>query len=145
MRVGQNPAKFVKEVAKPARVTVAVLNYIPFLSGFYAQALDVLKVSLNSLCQNTPEEHDLLVFDNGSCAEVQDYLAFLAGAGLPITLAEIGLAGVSRSDLEKVAATSVEVEDMFNMPYPVTPPMVLDALYQADAWGKKWHEEEDRR
>ena len=36
MRVGQNPAKYVKEVAKPARVTVAVLNYIPFLSGFYA-------------------------------------------------------------------------------------------------------------
>lgn len=81
MRVGQNPAKFVKEVAKPARVTVAVLNYIPFLSGFYAQALDVLKVSLNSLCQNTPEEHDLLVFDNGSCAEVQDYLLAERRAG----------------------------------------------------------------
>ena len=34
-RIGQNPAKFVKDVAKPARITVAVLNYIPFLSGFY--------------------------------------------------------------------------------------------------------------
>lgn len=86
-----------------------------------------------------------LALEGKAATEVQDYLAFLAGAGLPITLAEIGLAGVSRSDLEKVAATSVEVEDMFNMPYPVTPPMVLDALYQADAWGKKWHEEEDRR
>ena len=48
MRIGQNPAKFVKEVAQPARVTVAVLNYIPFQSGFYAEALDVLKVCLES-------------------------------------------------------------------------------------------------
>ncbi|MEN6572115.1 MAG: glycosyltransferase family A protein [Anaerolineaceae bacterium] len=74
MRIGQNPAKFAKEVEKPERVTVAVLNYIPFLSGFYAEMLDVLKVCLNSLYQNTTAAHDLLVFDNGSCKEVQDYL-----------------------------------------------------------------------
>jgi glycosyltransferase involved in cell wall biosynthesis len=74
MRIGQNPAKFAKEVEKPERVTVAVLNYIPFLSGFYAEMMDVLKVCLNSLYQNTTAAHDLLVFDNGSCKEVQDYL-----------------------------------------------------------------------
>ena len=74
MRVGQNPAKYVKEVAKPARITVAVLNYIPFLSGFYAEMLDVLKVCLESIRQNTDLPYDLLVFDNGSCAEVRQYL-----------------------------------------------------------------------
>lgn len=74
MRIGQNPAKFAKEVEKPERVTVTVLNYIPFLSGFYAEMLDVLKVCLNSLYQNTTAAHDLLVFDNGSCKEVQDFL-----------------------------------------------------------------------
>jgi hypothetical protein len=74
MRIGQNPAKFVNEVEKPERITVAVLNYIPFQSGFYAEALDVLKVCLGSLYQNTTATHDLLVFDNGSCKEVQDYL-----------------------------------------------------------------------
>lgn len=74
MRVGQNPAKYVKEVEKPARITVAVLNYIPFMSGFYAESLDVLKVTLNSLNQNTKADYDLMVFDNGSCPEVQDYL-----------------------------------------------------------------------
>ena len=46
MRKGQNPAKSVNHVAKPERITVALLNYIPFLSGFYTEALDVLKVSL---------------------------------------------------------------------------------------------------
>ncbi len=75
MRVGQNPAKFVKEVAKPARITVAVLNYIPFLSGFYAEMLDVLKASLGNIWTNTDPPYDLMVFDNGSCEEVRQYLS----------------------------------------------------------------------
>lgn len=74
MRVGQNPAKYVKDVAKPARVTVAVLNYIPFLSGFYAEMQDVLTACLTSIWENTEGEYDLMVFDNGSCAEVRQYL-----------------------------------------------------------------------
>jgi len=74
MRVGQNPAKYVKEVAKPASITVAVLNYIPFLSGFYAEMLDVLKACLGSIWQNTDMPYDLMVFDNGSCGEVRQYL-----------------------------------------------------------------------
>ena len=74
MRIGQNPAKYVKDVAKPARVTAAVLNYIPFLSGFYAEALDVLKVCLESARRDPGAEMDLLVFDNGSCEEARQYL-----------------------------------------------------------------------
>lgn len=74
MRVGQNPAKYVKTVARPERITVAVLNYIPFLSGFYAEALDVLKVCLNSARSEPGLPFDLLVFDNGSCEEVKNYL-----------------------------------------------------------------------
>ncbi len=74
MRVGQNPAKYVKDVAKPARVTAAVLNYIPFLSGFYSDTLDVLKVCLKSLREGTQTPFDLMVFDNGSCPEVKQFL-----------------------------------------------------------------------
>lgn len=74
MRIGQNPAKSIKQVARPARVTVAVLNYIPFLSGFYAEALDVLKACLGSIRDSTEQPYDLMVFDNGSCPEVQGYL-----------------------------------------------------------------------
>jgi len=81
MRIGQNPAKALKEVAKPARVTVAVLNYIPFLSGFYAEMLDVLKACLNSLHENSELPFDLLVFDNASCSEVQQYLSDEQSAG----------------------------------------------------------------
>jgi len=74
MRKGQNPAKFVKDVTRPERITVALLNYIPFLSGFYAETLDVLKVSLESMRRDAGLPFDLLVFDNGSCPEVCDFL-----------------------------------------------------------------------
>lgn len=74
MRKGQNPAKFVKEVAKPERITVALLNYIPFLSGFYAETLDVLKVSLESMRKDAGLPFDLMIFDNGSCEEVREFL-----------------------------------------------------------------------
>jgi glycosyltransferase involved in cell wall biosynthesis len=74
MRKGQNPAKFVKDVPRPERITVALLNYIPFLSGFYTETLDVLKVSLESMRRDAGLPFDLMVFDNGSCPEVRDYL-----------------------------------------------------------------------
>jgi glycosyltransferase involved in cell wall biosynthesis len=74
MRVGQNPARFIEKVAQPADITVTVVNCIPFLSGYYEQSLDVLKACLNSIHDNTPESHDLMVFDNHSCREVRQYL-----------------------------------------------------------------------
>ncbi len=74
MRVGQNPAKFVSDVSQPAKITVAVITYIPFLGGYYAESLEVLKVCLESIWQNTDLPFDLLVFDNASCGEVRHYL-----------------------------------------------------------------------
>jgi len=81
MRKGQNPAKFVNQVAKPQRVTVALLNYIPFIGGFYAEALEVLKVSLESMRSDPGLPFDLMLFDNGSCAEVRDFLVAEKDAG----------------------------------------------------------------
>jgi glycosyltransferase involved in cell wall biosynthesis len=74
MRAGQNPAKSVKEVAQPARITVAVLNYIPFQGGYFAEMLEVMKICLRSIRETADLPFDLLVFDNGSCEEVCQYL-----------------------------------------------------------------------
>jgi len=74
MRIGYNPAKSIKGVATPATITIAVLNYIPFLSGFYADIMDVLKMALGRIHETADLPYDLLVFDNGSCQEAQDYL-----------------------------------------------------------------------
>ena len=74
MRVGQNPAKTLRQVDQPARVTVAIITYIPFISGYYAESLDVLKRCLDSIASHTAEVYDLLVFDNASCEQVRSYL-----------------------------------------------------------------------
>jgi Glycosyltransferases, probably involved in cell wall biogenesis len=76
MRVGHNPARFVESVAQPAEITVAVVNCIPFLSGYYEQSLEVLKVVVESLNATRESDHpyDVLIFDNHSCSEVRKYL-----------------------------------------------------------------------
>lgn len=81
MRIGQNPAKSVQGVPQPADVTVAVVVYVPFIGGYYEHSLDVLKVCLESIIANTKEPFDLMVFDNASCLEVQDYLLELQASG----------------------------------------------------------------
>ncbi|HZD56838.1 MAG TPA: glycosyltransferase family A protein [Anaerolineales bacterium] len=74
MRVGQNPAKSIEEAFQPEKVTVALVTYIPFLGGYYAEGLEVLKICLGSLWQNTDLPYDLVVFDNASAHEVRSYL-----------------------------------------------------------------------
>ncbi|MBX3047207.1 MAG: glycosyltransferase family 2 protein [Anaerolineales bacterium] len=93
MRVGQNPVKSVDRIAPPAAVTVVVISYIPFLSGYYAHSLELLKLCLGSLYANTDGAYDLMVFDNGSCAEVREYLlAEQAGGRIEyLTLSERNL------------------------------------------------------
>lgn len=73
-RIGINPARNRVTTYRPARVTVAVLVFIPYLEGYFRHRLDVLKLCLGSLLTNTHEPYDLLVFDNGSCEEVKTFL-----------------------------------------------------------------------
>jgi len=75
MRIGQNPAKSLGTVTQPTEITVVVVVYIPFLSGYYSQALQVLELCLESIAKNTQLPYDLMVFDNASCQAVRDYLS----------------------------------------------------------------------
>jgi hypothetical protein len=74
MRIGQNPARRSIAAYTPARLGVASLVYIPILEGYFADMLPVVELHLRSLRQNTAEEFDLLVYDNGSCDAVKDRL-----------------------------------------------------------------------
>ncbi len=74
MKNYQNPVESLASITTPERITVCVLNFIPFLSGFYSETLEVLKINLDSIKKNTQIPVDLMVFDNGSCKEVQDWL-----------------------------------------------------------------------
>ena len=77
-----NPARTKRSKYKPERVTVAVLVHIPHLTSFYEHRLEVFEVCLDSIIQNTTVRHDLMVFDNASCPEVQAYISGLHKRGL---------------------------------------------------------------
>ena len=80
-RVGINPARNRVSSYHPARVTVAVLAYVPYLQGYWQNRLDVLRLCLASLVRHTTAPYDLLIFDNGSCAEAKEFLRELQEQG----------------------------------------------------------------
>ena len=76
-RAGRHPLKsqeFFQTEQMHKRLTVTTVIYIPMLSGYWQEGFAVLKLFFQSLRDNTSEPYDLMVFDNGSCQEVQDYL-----------------------------------------------------------------------
>ena len=80
-RIGVNPARGKVTDYRPAPVTVAVVTYIPMLTGYFEGRFEVMKLSLASLIAHTRPEHDLFVFDNGSCEAVVNHLTGLQRAG----------------------------------------------------------------
>jgi glycosyltransferase involved in cell wall biosynthesis len=81
-RIGISPTRNKKSSYIPAEVSVAVLSFIPELFGYYKHRLDVLKITLQSILANTEKPYDLMVFDNGSCSEVTEYLSRLKSEGM---------------------------------------------------------------
>jgi len=86
MRKGQNPAKAGVKAHQPAQLGIATLVYIPVLEGYFDQSLEIFKIHLTSVRQNTAAQFDYWVFDNGSCPEVKRELEKLHEAGLISTL-----------------------------------------------------------
>jgi len=69
---------------------------------------------------------------------IDEVYSFCESVGLPTTLADIGLSGVSDAELLEVAkASCAEGETIHNEPIPVTPGMVFSALKAADAEGRR--------
>ena len=81
-RTGINPSRGRKTDYAPARVTLAVLTYLPDTVAYYENRFDVTRLCLDSLIANTPEPYDLLVFDNGSSQQMVDHLRGLRDAGI---------------------------------------------------------------
>lgn len=83
MRIGMSPTRRRLSDYCPARVTICVLVFIPDQIGYFAHRFDVLKLCVQSIVKHTGSAaYDLLVFDNGSCRDVLDYLRSLRDQGI---------------------------------------------------------------
>jgi glycerol dehydrogenase len=80
-----------------------------------------------------------LVLEGQPRPVVEAVLAFATRVGLPITLAEVGLDGLSGDLLRRVAdRATAPGETIHNEPFEVRPDMVADAIRAADALGREW-------
>jgi glycosyltransferase involved in cell wall biosynthesis len=75
-RSGRHPLKVtgLRDDFRPQKITIATITHIPQVAGYWSESLDVLKLFFQSLFASTEQSFDLMVFDNASCEEVQDYL-----------------------------------------------------------------------
>ena len=97
-RVGMNPGRGKVSEYKPARVTLAVLTYLPEQAGYFEHRLETTRLCIESLATNTPEPYDLMVFDNGSCKELVDLLRGMRDEG------KIDYLFLSGSNIGKIGA-----------------------------------------
>ena len=82
-----------------------------------------------------------LALEDRPTAEINDFIAFCNTVGLPTTLAGVGLEGVTRADLMRVATTAtMPGETIHNLPFPVDATIVCDAMIAADAYGRAFRE-----
>lgn len=60
-RFGVSPTRGKMTKDQPARVTVAVLTFIPELEGYYRYRMEVLRACLESILKHTDIPYDLMV------------------------------------------------------------------------------------
>jgi len=84
------------------------------------------KVNLGTITQ--------LVMEGAPTSEIEDFIVFTTKVGLPNSLAEVGLTLTNTAELRAVAeSATVEGETIHNMPFAVTPELVVDALIAVEA------------
>jgi glycerol dehydrogenase len=80
-----------------------------------------------------------LVLEGKPRTVLDPVLAFSSEVGLPVTLAEVGLADLPHDMLDQIATrATAEGETIHNEPFEVRPDMVADAILAADSIGRAW-------
>ncbi len=74
MREGSNPQKTERKIELLTNHRVIIVVFIPELSGYYKNSLEVFKLCLNSLIATNSDFYTITVVNNGSCKEVSEFL-----------------------------------------------------------------------
>lgn len=83
-----------------------------------------------------------LIMEGADAQELEDFIEFTTKVGLPNTLTEVGLTPDDTAELEAVAkAATAEEETIHNMPFPVTPEMVVESLIALERISRRVREE----
>jgi glycerol dehydrogenase len=79
-----------------------------------------------------------LALENAPLGEMEEVVDFCLSVGLPVTLADMGIAQADPDKLMEVAKTATaEGETIYNMPFEITAEKVYAAILAADAIGRE--------
>ncbi|MGF6949317.1 glycerol dehydrogenase-like iron-containing ADH family enzyme [Neobacillus sp. B4I6] len=76
-----------------------------------------------------------LCMENTSDDELKTLISYYQQVGLPFTLKQMGITNLTDSQWRRLGDITVTIEDMENMPFEVTPEMVIEAVRRADEIG----------
>ncbi|MTI15711.1 glycerol dehydrogenase [Rhodobacteraceae bacterium RKSG542] len=80
-----------------------------------------------------------LLLENAPMEEIETVIKFCRSIGLPTNLFDMGVKEIDLDKLMEVAVAScAEGETIHNMPFPVTPEMVLTAMLSAHELGQRY-------
>jgi len=70
--------------------------------------------------------------------EILEVISYFKQVNLPSTLAEMGIdtSLITDEQWKMLGSVTVEIEDMANMPFAVTPKMVIEGIHRADQLGR---------
>jgi glycerol dehydrogenase len=139
------------QVVTPALERLVEANTLLSGLGFESSGLAAAHAIHNGLTA-APATHDYfhgekvaygllvqLVLEGQPRSIVEQVQHFATEVGLPITLAEIGMADLPRELLQQVATrATAKGETIHNEPFEVHADMVADAIRAADASGRAW-------
>lgn len=78
-----------------------------------------------------------LVLEGRPDEEMKELVSYYQKVGLPYTLQAMGIEELNANEWEELGKVTVEIEDMANMPFEVTPEMVMKAVQGADLIGRQ--------
>ncbi|MED4752668.1 iron-containing alcohol dehydrogenase family protein [Brevibacillus choshinensis] len=78
-----------------------------------------------------------LVLEGKSEETIRELISYYQKVELPYTLADMAITELSQEDWDRLGVVTVGIEDMDNMPFAVTPDMVVKAIQGADQIGRK--------
>jgi len=75
-RVGSNPNKSSPATATFRKLVLTCVTHLPNQEGYHADRLEVVQTCLRTMRAGAKLEHTLIVWDNGSCDALRDWLQF---------------------------------------------------------------------
>lgn len=104
MRVGNNPNRG-KGADQYTPIVLTVVTHLPNMTGYHKNRLEVVQTCLQTMRDNSGDDHTIIVWDNGSCEEFRTWArevykpdVFIQSTNIGKTLARHTLASMLPKD-----------------------------------------------